>query len=52
MCQLLDGASELFRRGIKIKDKEEGQVQDAELFQQIGSLQIELEFLTKKSQLY
>ena len=31
--QLLDGASELFTRGKKIKAKEEGQSKEAELFQ-------------------
>ena len=36
--QLLDGASELFTRGKKTKDKDEGQVKEAELFQQIGKL--------------
>jgi len=40
--QLLDGASELFSRGKSTKDKEEGQAKEAELFQQIGKLQIEL----------
>ena len=30
--QLLDGASELFTRGKKSKDKEEGQAKEAELF--------------------
>jgi putative transposase len=49
--QLLDGASELFHRGKKSKDKEEGQTKEAELFQQIGRLQMELEWLKKKSQL-
>ena len=49
--QLLDGASELFTRGKKSKDKEEGQAKEAELFQQIGKLQMELEWLKKKSQL-
>ena len=49
--QLLDGASELFTRGKKSKDKEEGQAKEAELFQQIGRLQMELEWLKKKSQL-
>lgn len=39
--QLLDGASELFTRGKKIKDKVEGLVKEAELFQQIGRLQME-----------
>ena len=49
--QLLDSASELFTRGKKTKDKEEGQAKEAELFQQIGRLQMELEWLKKKSQL-
>ena len=49
--QLLDGASELFTRGKKTKDKEEGQAKEAELFQQIGRVQTELEWLKKKSQL-
>ena len=45
--QLLDGASELFTRGKKSKDKEEGQAKEAALFQQIGKLQMELEWLKK-----
>ena len=49
--QLLDGASKLFNRGKKSKDKEEGQAKEAELFQQIGRLQMELEWLKKQSQL-
>jgi hypothetical protein len=49
--QLLDGASELFTRGKKSKDQNEGQAKEAELFQQIGRLQMELEWLKKKSQL-
>ena len=49
--QLLDGDSELFSRGKNTKDKEEGQAKEAELFQQIGRLQMELEWLKKKSQL-
>jgi transposase-like protein len=49
--QLLDGASELFTRGKKSNDKEEGQAKEAELIQQIGRLQMELEWLKKKSQL-
>ncbi len=32
--QLLDGASELFTRGKKVKDEDEGQAKEAELFQQ------------------
>ena len=47
--QLLDGASELFMRGKTSKDKEEGQVKEAELFQQIGKLHMELEWLKKIS---
>ena len=49
--QLLEGASELFSRGRKDKDKEERQAKEAELFQQIGRPQMELEWLKKKSQL-
>ena len=49
--QLLDGASELFTRGKKSKDTGESQAKEAELFQQIGKLQMELEWLKKKSQL-
>jgi putative transposase len=49
--QLLDGASELFHRGKKNKDKEEGQTKEAERFQQIGRLQMELGWLKKTSQL-
>jgi hypothetical protein len=48
---MLGGARELFTRGKKTKDKEEGQAKEAELFQQIGRLQMELEWLKKKSQL-
>jgi len=47
--QLLDGASELFTRGKKTKDKEDGQAKEAELFQQIGRLQMGLEKLQKVS---
>ena len=49
--QLLDGASELFARGKQSKDKEACQAKEAELFQQIGRLQMELEWPKKKSQL-
>jgi transposase len=45
--QLLDGASELFTRGKKTKAKEEGQAKEAERFQQIGKLEMELEWLKK-----
>jgi len=45
--QLLDEASELFARGKNTKDKEESQAKEAELFQLIGLLQMELEWLKK-----
>jgi putative transposase len=45
--QLLDGASELFTRAKNTKDKEEVQAKEPELFQQIGRLQMELEWLKK-----
>ena len=48
---LLDGASELLTRCKKSKDQEESQAKEAELFQQIGKLQMELEWLQNKSQL-
>ncbi len=38
--QLLDSASELFTRGNRTMDKDEGQAEEAELFQQIGRLQM------------
>jgi transposase len=47
--QLLDGASELFTCGKKSENKEEGQAKEAELFQQIGRLQMELQWLKKVS---
>ena len=34
-------------RGNKTKDKDEGQAKEAEMFQQIGRLQIDLEWLKK-----
>jgi putative transposase len=49
--QLLEGASELFTRGKNAQAKEENQAKEAELFQQIGRLQMELEWFIKKSQL-
>jgi hypothetical protein len=36
----------LFTRGKKTKDKEEGQTKEAELFQQIGRLQMELDVVS------
>jgi len=42
---LLDVASELFTRANKSKEKEDAQSKDAELFQQIGWLQMQPEWL-------
>jgi putative transposase len=42
---LLDCASELFRQSKHDKYKEESKAKEAELFQQIGKLQIDLEWL-------
>ena len=47
--QLLEGASELFSSGKKRKEKDDSQAKESELFQQIGRLQMELEWLKKKS---
>jgi transposase-like protein len=41
--QLQDGASQLFTRYKKSKEKQEGKVKETELFQQIGRLQMGLE---------
>ncbi|APD47231.1 MULTISPECIES: hypothetical protein [unclassified Synechococcus] len=49
--QMLEGASELLGRGKSSNAKEDVQAKEAELFQQIGRLQMELEWLKKKSQL-
>jgi putative transposase len=40
--QLLDGASDLFTRDNKTKDKDEWPAKESELFQRIGRLQMEL----------
>lgn len=45
--QQLDAASELLMRGKKSKQKEKHQAKDAELFQQSGKLQMELEWQKK-----
>jgi putative transposase len=45
--QPLEGASELFSRGKRSRDKDEGRAKEAELFQQIGLLLMELEWLKK-----
>lgn len=47
--QLLEGASELFSSGKKRKENDDSQAKESELFQQIGRLQMELEWLKKKS---
>jgi transposase-like protein len=47
--QLLEGASELFSSGKKRKEKDDSQAKESELFQQIGRLKMELEWLKKIS---
>jgi transposase-like protein len=49
--QLLEGANVLFSSGKKSKEKDDTQAKESELFQQIGRLQMELEWLKKKSRL-
>ena len=43
--QFLEGSSQLFTRGKKSQAKDEGQAKEADLFQHIGKLQMELESL-------
>jgi putative transposase len=48
--QLLDGVESLFAGGVKVdKDKVQAEAQTAELFEQIGRLKMELEWLKKKA---
>jgi len=47
--QLLEGSRELVTRGMNSKSKDDGQAKEAELFQQIGKPQMELEWLKKIS---
>jgi transposase-like protein len=49
--QLLEGAGDLFGKGRKDKERGDQQSREAELFQEIGKLKMELEWLKKKSQL-
>jgi putative transposase len=46
--QLLDGVDSLFRDGRK-REREDGQAVQAELYEQIGRLKMEVEWLKKKS---
>jgi putative transposase len=46
--QLLDGAEALFRDG-RNREREDGQAVQAELYEQIGRLKMEVEWLKKKS---
>lgn len=48
--QLLDNASGLFDGPAARKDAQEGQPETAELFEQIGRLKMELEWLKKKAE--
>lgn len=47
--QLLEGASELFANGVKKPEEPEGP-DPAELFEQIGRLKMELEWVKKKAE--
>ena len=49
--QLLEGAGDLFCKGRKDKEQGDQRAREAELFQEIGKLKMELEWLKKKSQL-
>ena len=49
--QLLTGAPELFQDGRAQKEQEDHQAQQAELYEQIGRLKMELEWLKKKASL-
>ena len=49
--QLLESASDLFGKGRKDKERGDQLTREAELFQEIGKLKMELEWLKKKSQL-
>ena len=46
--QLLDGIESLFRDGRRRRDHDETQAIQAELYEQIGRLKMELEWLKKK----
>jgi transposase-like protein len=46
--QLLEGASEVFSNG-RVHDEEADEQMRAELYQQVGKLQMDLEWLKKKS---
>lgn len=47
--RVVDGASELFRDQRRDREAAERQVREAELYEQIGRLQMELEWVKKKS---
>jgi transposase len=46
--QLLEGAAEIFADGRKSKREVDHEAREAELYQQIGRLQMELDWLKKK----
>jgi transposase-like protein len=47
--QLLEGAAEIFADGRKSKSDVDHEAREAELYQQIGRLQMELDWLKKKA---
>ena len=46
--QLLDGAETVFSNGVRVEGMADAETQKAELFEQIGRLKMELEWLKKK----
>src|ERR1700682_1906576 len=46
--QLLTGAEAVFANGVRLRGVADGEAQKAELFEQIGRLKMELEWLRKK----
>ena len=46
--QLLDGIEDIFRDGRR-REREEGEARQAELYEQIGRLKMEVEWLKKKA---
>jgi putative transposase len=50
--RLLEGAAELFETGRSVRVEEEFRRREAELFQEIGRLKMDIEWLKKKSAQY
>ena len=50
--QLLDGAESVFTNGVRVEGSADAEAQKAELFEQIGRLKMELEWLKKKAAVF